>query len=68
MGSQQARDPNAMPLDAYIRETLQLLETQADAAEILVERVKPLRFSEANGNYAALFREYNDRLPPPGSN
>jgi uncharacterized oxidoreductase len=63
-GSEQARDPNAMPLQAYITETMQLLETAPDAVEILVERVKPLRFSEANGNHDTLFKQYNDRLPP----
>lgn len=34
-------DPNAMPLEAYIKETMELMATDSD--ELLVERVKPLR-------------------------
>lgn len=41
-----------LPLEDYIDETMALLEAQPDATEILVERVKPLRFAEANGAYA----------------
>ena len=40
-----------LPLDDYIDETMSLLAGQPDATEILVERVKPLRFSEVNGAY-----------------
>jgi short-subunit dehydrogenase involved in D-alanine esterification of teichoic acids len=40
-----------LPLDDYIDETVSLLASQPDATEILVERVKPLRFSEVNGAY-----------------
>ena len=40
-----------LPLDDYIDETMSLLASQPDATEILVERVKPLRFSELNGTY-----------------
>ena len=40
-----------LPLDDYVDETMSLLAGQPDATEILVERVKPLRFSEVNGAY-----------------
>ena len=40
-----------LPLDDYVDETMSLLASQPDATEILVERVKPLRFSEVNGAY-----------------
>ena len=40
-----------LPLDDYVDETMSLLASQPDATEILVERVKPLRFSEMNGAY-----------------
>ncbi len=40
-----------LPLEDYITETMELLESQPNATEILVERVKPLRFSEVNGSY-----------------
>ena len=41
----------AMPLDDFIREVMDLLETAPKAAEILVDRVKFLRFGEARGDY-----------------
>jgi uncharacterized oxidoreductase len=46
----------AMPLDVYLDETMALLESQPDAEEILVERVKALRFSEVNGDRGDLMR------------
>ena len=60
MGSQQANDPNAMPLKDFIAETMNILKTSPDATEICVERVKPLRFAEANGGYDAFFQRFND--------
>jgi len=64
MGSAQASDPRAMPLADYISETINLIKTQPDATEILVERVKPLRFAEQNGpeKYAAFFKQFNDAM------
>jgi uncharacterized oxidoreductase len=50
-------DPNSMPLDAYITETMALLENGED--EVLVERVKRLRSAEAGGNYGAVFAMLN---------
>ena len=41
MGDRQKNDPNAMPLNAFIAETMTLLAGDAD--EMLVERVKLLR-------------------------
>ncbi len=49
MGQQDAE--NAMPLDEFLDETMMLLESQPDATEILVERVKPLRHAEVDGTY-----------------
>jgi uncharacterized oxidoreductase len=64
MGSQQASDPRAMPLSDYISETIELIKTQPNATEILVERVKPLRFSASNGQekYDAFFKQFNDAM------
>ena len=54
-----AEDPNAMPLADFIKETLSLIERDdTHRGEILVERVKPLRFAEING-YAAMFGRLN---------
>ena len=64
MGSHQASDPRAMPLADYLTETIELLKTQPSATEILVERVKPLRFAAANGQekYEAFFTQFNDAM------
>ncbi|PQO47278.1 SDR family oxidoreductase [Blastopirellula marina] len=60
MGSQQASDPNAMPLDEFIAESIRLIaDGETTNGEILVERVKPLRFGEANGNYQQVFAGLN---------
>ncbi|HVZ83893.1 MAG TPA: SDR family oxidoreductase [Terracidiphilus sp.] len=53
-----AEDPRAMPLKDYLRETMELLSQQPTPPEILVERVKPLRFAAENG-YAAVFEGLN---------
>jgi uncharacterized oxidoreductase len=52
-----------MPLDAFIAEVMTILETKPDATEILVERVKPQRFAESNGDYDQLFKTRNDAMP-----
>jgi uncharacterized oxidoreductase len=62
MGERQANDPNAMPLKEFIAETMNILKNSPDATEICVERVKPLRFAEANGGYDAFFKNFNDRV------
>ncbi len=49
-----------MPLKDFIAETMGILRDSPDATEICVERVKPLRFAEANGGYDAFFKEFND--------
>jgi uncharacterized oxidoreductase len=58
-GSFQANDPNAMPLDDYISETMNLLGNPPLSGEILVERVRTRRFAESNGNYDQLYAEWN---------
>jgi uncharacterized oxidoreductase len=62
MGDRQANDPNAMSLDAFITETMSILQTSPDATEICVERVKPLRFAERNGGYDSFFARFNDAM------
>jgi uncharacterized oxidoreductase len=64
MGSQQASDPRAMPLADYLNETIEILKTQPATTEILVERVKPLRFAEQNGpeKYTVFFTQFNDAM------
>ena len=67
MGSAQAADPRAMPLADFLAEVTEILKTQPNATEILVERVKPLRFSAENGQekYEAFFQQFNDAMNHP---
>jgi uncharacterized oxidoreductase len=65
-GERQATDPNAMPLDAYISETMALLARDPDAHEILVERVLPLRNAERGDDYAARYAAFNAALEAAG--
>jgi len=44
-------DPRMLSVKAYITETMQILKTQPTPSEIIVERVKPLRFAEATGTF-----------------
>ena len=60
-GERQASDPNAMPLDEFIAETMHILEHAPEATEIIVERVRPLRFAE-KGDYDAFFKRFNDAV------
>ncbi len=53
-------DPRAMPLDAFIAETMQILATDTD--EICVQNVLFLRNAAASGNEAGLFKTFNDSL------
>lgn len=62
MGPQLATDPRAMPLKEFIAEVMQILQTTPEVKEVLVERVKMLRFAEANGTYGDLFQSYNDAM------
>ena len=56
-------DPHAMPLDEYADETMALLESQPDAHEIQVERVKFLRYGEVRGDYAQVVEALNASEP-----
>jgi uncharacterized oxidoreductase len=47
----QTTEESAMPLEEFLDETMALLESQPDAREILVERVKFLRNATAEGRY-----------------
>jgi uncharacterized oxidoreductase len=53
----------AMPLDEFIAEVMTLLETQPDAKEIQVERVKFLRYGEARGDYDQVVAALNHSDP-----
>lgn len=55
----QRQNPMAMPLAAYADETLALLAADEAPREILVERVKFLRFAEVRGDYDEVARTVN---------
>jgi uncharacterized oxidoreductase len=52
-------DSRAMPLDQYIAEVMAIFTTQPTPSEICVERVKHLRFADANGKYDEVFQGLN---------
>ncbi len=62
MGARGVSDPMAMPLPEFIAEVLSLLESQPDATEICVERVRRMRKAPAESNYEAFLRQFNDQL------
>lgn len=47
----QEDDEHAMPLEAFLDEVFQLLNTSPTPSELIVERAKPLRFAEATGSH-----------------
>lgn len=61
-GPQQASDPRAMPLDAFIQETMANFEKNPDLTENCVEAVLPLRKAEVNGGYDAFFQTLNNTM------
>jgi uncharacterized oxidoreductase len=67
MGSAQASDPRAMPLDKFVAEVIDIIKTQPNATEICVENVKPLRFAAEKGQqgYDAFFKSFNDAMLHP---
>ncbi len=53
----------AMPLDAFVAEVMEILESQPAATEIQVERVKFLRYGEARGDYEQVVSVLNSADP-----
>ncbi len=54
-----AQNPNSMPLDAYIAESMAQFEANPPSGEILVQRVRMLREAEATGNHDKVFAMLN---------
>ena len=60
----QAESDFAMPLDDFVDEVLQIMDTQPDdATEIQVENVKFLRYGEARGDYQHVVETLNQFDP-----
>ncbi|MBN6189622.1 SDR family NAD(P)-dependent oxidoreductase [Aneurinibacillus sp. BA2021] len=55
----QEHDESAMPLDEFADEVMALIETDPEAPEVQVERVKFLRHAEARGDYARVVAALN---------
>jgi len=54
---------HAMPLDDFVSEVLGLIESEPDATEIQVEKVKLLRYGEARGDYDQVVATLNGQEP-----
>jgi len=63
-GPQQTNDPLAMPLTDFIAESMQILQSQPNVVEVLVENVKPQRFAAEGGTeaYNAQVNGFNDAV------
>ncbi|MEO7718522.1 MAG: SDR family oxidoreductase [Capsulimonas sp.] len=64
MGEQQASDPRAMPLDAFLAEVMSLFAADPTPSEICVKTVHPLRFAADGGQdkYSQVFNGLNDAM------
>jgi len=52
-------DPNAMPLDSYIAEAMEILKSDPYTTEVCVENVKRLRLAAESITYEKIFRSIN---------
>ena len=59
-GEHQKNDPRAMPLDAFIAETMEILKAVPDTGEINVKSVYPLRYAERDGKYGEVYKFLNE--------
>ena len=61
-GERQANDPHAMLLKDFISEVIQILKQKPREKEVLVNRVRELRFAASNGSekYDQQFKNFND--------
>lgn len=71
-GDNQANDPHAMPLDEFIAEVMEIIETQPNTTEITVERVKAQRFAGLGADgakqYDEFFNQFNDTMAKARAN
>jgi uncharacterized oxidoreductase len=61
-GPEQSADPKAMPLDEFISEVTNIIETKPEVKEVQVERVKFQRTAESSGEYEQRYTEFNARF------
>ncbi|WP_323153880.1 SDR family oxidoreductase [Pseudomonas alvandae] len=60
----QENDEHAMPLDEFLDELFELLETSPTPRELIVERAKPMRFAEASGSHEDVLNMLAGYKPP----
>jgi uncharacterized oxidoreductase len=51
--------PDVMSLDAFVAETVSLLHSQPDAAEVVVDAARRVRFAARDGHYDEIFDAVN---------
>ncbi|HEX4667814.1 MAG TPA: hypothetical protein VH207_14565 [Chthoniobacterales bacterium] len=53
-----------MPLDDFIAEVMEILQTEDEVKEVCVKRLHPLRFAAEAGQeqYQKFFEQFNDRM------
>ncbi|RWR16201.1 SDR family NAD(P)-dependent oxidoreductase [Microbacterium enclense] len=59
---QEKVNPNALPLDDFLDEVIDLLTAEPTTYEIVVERAQPLRWAERDGTYAELLEARSQAL------
>jgi len=64
MGERQAQDQNAMPLEAFIEEVMDILTSNPETDEIVVQNAIPFRNSSYEGakHYQDFFKKRNDMV------
>ncbi|WP_374021855.1 SDR family oxidoreductase [Mycobacterium sp. HNNTM2301] len=55
--------PHALPLNAFVAETISLLRSKPDADELVVEAARRVRLAARDGSYGAIFNAVNDTAP-----
>lgn len=70
LSERQAHDPKAMPLEEFVSEAMRIIKEHPQSKEILVERVKEMRFlaEEGREKYEAFFNKYNDQAANAAKN
>jgi uncharacterized oxidoreductase len=63
-GEAQKADPRAMPLEAYIAETMEAFKSGGVDGEINVKNVDALRYAERDGKYKDVFKFLNESMAP----
>lgn len=59
---QEQVNPNALPLDAFLDEALEILTQDPTPNEVVVERAQALRWAERDGTYAELLEQRSRAL------